>query len=804
MARDLDHLELPRITAPLPRRLHGGGRAPKRDSKQEHGQHLIEETEEVLSEYVGMSRLVGISPALVFRLKMHPGADIDEDQLHRMGLNVISKDADKTVVVFSSDEALQEFKQYLKEYAGRVPDGHEYTFIAAIDDIVPLRPEDRRGRLLREEPLEGDGMFPLDVELMHPGDKESCRRYIAELRTLAEACGGGLTDSYIGDHLCLARCHLGQEALDSFLRVEYIMEIDRKPRPTFDTSLVFQTTLDDVGEVPEVPEDATGVLVVDSGVMGNHPLLRPTLGEAAVFPDKMRERIQGGPEDGDAGGHGTAVCGIAAYGDVGQCLETRVFRQGVRIFSARVLDDNCEYDVDELVEHQIADAVQYFVTTYPQCRVINISLGDDRLFTREGQKQFRLSAKIDELAYELRDLNILFVISAGNFNFVPENPEERRTGYPDYLLQDEARVCDPGTASLALTVGSLSTGNAPYQYNHDASRRCIAGQRGFPSPFTRTGFGVDGMVKPELVEFGGDELFDRTGSGRDPGVGIPTTAKDFAPPNGRLFRCVLGTSFAAPAVSNLAARLFDRFPGATSNLIRALIADSARVPSDRPSPLDGEPWTDGVLRVYGYGQPSFERAAFSDQGEVLLVADTEIPLDNFHLYEVPALPDEFFEQDGERFLSVTLVHDPPTRHTRGDSYQGVTMEFNLFRNMPVTAVEALYRDWKHAPAGDNETVLEERISALPSAQRVSLHPGTNRRKKGTLQKGTIRIASRRWQYDGGALLLAVASLRKWAPADIDSQRYAVVVSLRHTGEGVRLYERIRQRARVAQRIRVKA
>lgn len=743
---------------------------------------------------------------MVFRLVIHRGADIDENQLRLMGLYVISKDADKTVVVFSSDEALRGFKRYLSEYAGEVPGGHAYTFLAGVDNVVPLRPEDRIGRLLREEAL-GDGeIAPLDVELMHPGDRDLCLRYIAELKSLAETHGGLLTDGYVGNYLCLARCHLGRTALEAFLQIEYVMEIDRKPRPTFETSLVFDTTLDDIGPIPDVSADASGILVVDSGVMGNHPLLRPALGEAAIFPDQMARRVQGGPEDGDnaTGGHGTAVCGIAAYGDVGRCLETKTFRPYARIFSARVLDDNCEYDENELAERQIEDAVKYFVESYPECRVINLSLGDARLFARDGTKQFRLSAKIDELAYELRDRNILFVISAGNFNYAPASAEDRLRDYPSYLLENEARVCDPGTASLALTVGSLSTGNAPYLSGGDPSRRCIAGQRGFPSPFTRTGFGVDGMVKPELVEFGGDEIFDRTDSRRDPGAGIPSTARDFAPPNGRLFRFVFGTSFAAPAVSNLAARLFDRFPGASSNLIRALIADSARVPPDRPSALDGEPWSDAVLRVYGYGQPSFERAAFSDQGEVLLVADAEIPLDNFHLYEVPALPDEFFQEEGERYLSVTVAHDPPTRHTRGDSYQGVTMEFSLFRNTSVTDVEALFRDWQRAPAADNEATLEERISDLPSSQRISLQPGTNRRKKGCLQKGMIRIASRRWEYDGGPMILAVASLRKWAPAEVDSQRYAVVVSLRHTGERVRLYDRIRQRARVAERIRVKA
>jgi len=721
-----------------------------------------------------------------------------------MGLTVITREPDRTIVVFSSDEALAEFRRYVSEYGGIVPDGHAYSFVAGIDDVVSLTAEDRIGRLLRDDPLEPGETAQLDVEIMHPGSRDQCRSYVEELRGLAESQGGRLTDSYIGDSLCLTRCHLTEAGLQAFLEVEYVLEIDRKPRPTFDTTLIFHTTLDDLNEIPEVPKDAPGILVVDSGVMGNHPLLRPALGAAEVFPDRMRQRVQGGPEDGDATyGHGTGVCGIAVYGDVRSCIETASFRPSVRLFSARVLDDNGEYDDDDLAEHQLEEAVRHFVENYPQCRVINLSLGDDRLYFREGRKQFRLAATVDRLAYELRDRNILFVISSGNYRYTPDVPDHRIRDYPQSILSDEARVIDPGTSAIALTVGSLSTGNTPYRYSDDVNRRCIAGRDEFPSPFTRSGFGVDGMIKPDLVEYGGDEVFDPTVTVNDPGVGIPTTARDFAPPDARLFRAACGTSFSAPAVAHVAARLFNRFPSASSNLVRALLADSARVPLERPQEIDGDEWAEEVLRVYGYGRPNLERAAYSDQGEVLLLAEDEAPANSFHLFEIPSLPEEFLTQRGERHLSVTLAFDPPTRHTRGDSYLGLTMEFHMFRNTSSTDVESLFRDWSRAPAGENEQALESAISRLPSSQKVTLQPGTNQRKKGTLQKGMIKIGGARWTYDGGPLILSVACQRKWAPEEIDTQGYAVVVSVRHSGDEIRLYDRIRQQVRVAQRIQIR-
>ena len=73
-------------------------------------------------------------------------------------------------------------------------------------------------------------------------------------------------------------------------------------------------------------------------------------------------------------------------------------------------------------ENQLEQVIDYFTRNYSNCKVINISLGDSRLVFREGQKQFLLAAKIDEIAYKLQHKNLVFVVSAGNL------PYEHGTG----------------------------------------------------------------------------------------------------------------------------------------------------------------------------------------------------------------------------------------------------------------------------------------------------------------------------------------------------------------------------------------
>lgn len=672
MARDRDHFELPKWEQPRPRRVHGGGSPPHREDRLSHGAGLVEQADQVAEHLQERQQNSpeGINPQLVFKLQLHSSGRLEEEELQRMGLRVLARDPNRAIVVFPDHSTLDELRRRLREYAGLVPNANDYGYLAAIDAILELTPEDRTGPRLSEVPLQLGTTAPLDVELWHSGSREECFERIRELREYLESHGLRLTDSYIGQSLFLVRAQLNSATLEELLSTDYVKEIDRRPEPTFEMGDVAGLDLSQLS-LP-IAEDISleslvGIVIVDSGVMQGHPALGPVLGDAQVFPDRLDARVAGGAEDGDErnGGHGTAVAGIAVYSDVGSCIEERSFVPRTSLFSARVTDGNNQYDDDELIEHQLEAAVGYFLENYPQVKVINISLGDDLLVYSDQHYQFRLAAVVDELALRYQDRNIVFVISAGNFWPADLTHEQVLAKYPAYLVEmEESRVIDPATSALALTVGGLSYGGGEALSSTSGSSvgRLVAGERGWPSPFTRTGWGVDGSVKPDVVDYAGDLRFE---NGQVPDfpahAGLPTTAKAFAPPEGRLFRTVSGTSFAAPRVANLAARLFGEFPDASSNLVRALIADSARVPENRPTYFrDKEIWDEDILRVYGCGQPDFTRSRWSDTNEVLLLAEDSLEIGTFQIYTVPSLPPEFLTTKGCGYLSVTLAFDPPT------------------------------------------------------------------------------------------------------------------------------------------------
>jgi hypothetical protein len=809
MVSQFEHLKLPRIiNIELPRRSKTPPPAIKRDVNT-HGKQLLDQISGLIEPKQQKSNPFRLDPKLIFKIKLAKQGSFRDEDVTKTGLDILAREPDKAIVVFSSDLELKEFRRRLENYS-QITEGPEYSYLGAIDELVPLEREDRIGRLLELNPVQPGELVALDLELWHTGDRQEMKaslEHIAEtLEFFSDTVPMRMSDNYVGEYLCIARIKVTYEVLEFLLELETVKEIDRPPQPAFERTADYNLPLSSFPEVISSPEENCGILVIDSGVQSGHPLIAPVLGEADVFPDPGQQLIKGGAED--VNGHGTSVAGIAIYGDVENCIKKLSFDPTVWLFSARVTDENCQYYEDLLLETQLDQAIKAFVDNYPNCKVINISLGDCEKYYIDGMKQFRLAAKIDEIAYQYQHKNIIFVISAGNSYHEELEYEQLRTEYPNYLLNKNARIIDPATSAIALTVGSLSYGRGSMTEPTDVRRQAIAKLRGHPSPFTRTGFGVDGMIKPDVVDFGGDLALDLSyREGLDlpkvsqlgdnvAGVSVVTFSKNF---QSSLFHICSGTSFAAPRVANIAAQLFTKYPNASSNLIRALIVNSAVLPKEIPDEFSNGTESQKIkkqLQIYGYGQTDLERAMYSAENYVVLSEDNIIiPVGKFHIYEIPQLPEEFFDIEGTRTLLVTLAFDPPTRPTRGDSYLGVTMEFNLFKGIPKESVVNAYVDASKTDNPDEfaEISIQNLNKKYPKRSiTIDLDPGSNLRKKGTVQRGQTQLKSGAKKYNNLPMTLVVSCNRKWGNADeIPIQRYALVVSISHSDAQVNLYNRVK-------------
>jgi subtilisin family serine protease len=789
---NLPHIILPRAEGEPPRRKHGFGRTPPRDFHQ-HGPELQRQLDEVLHTFQAARSPEGINPNLILKVQLNHDAVVEEKNWEAYGLTLLSVEQDKTLVLFSSDQQLREFHRRLQEYRGGPQAASRKSapyaaIFASIDNIANVQPEDRIGRLLRvggvvnADDLQLDQQYVVDIELWDFGTRVANLERVNQLGNFVRARGGDATDQYIGESLVLLRVRASGEVIRELLGVDSVAQLDLPPQPTLTVAERLRLGLPDFPPVPEPDAGAAPIAILDSGLTSAHPLLAPAVGEATAVPLALGDGA-------DDHGHGTLVGGIALYGDIEACIDARRFVPNLRLYSARVLNEHCRFDERALITTQMRDAIRYLSETYG-CRVFNLSLGDANLPYRGG-KVSAWASILDSLA---RELNILIVVSAGNFAFHP-GPDEPMDAhlqrYPRYLLDDAAKIIEPATGAIVLTVGSLSNSD---RLPGGAGQRDVAlrpiSRQGGPSPFTRCGPGLGGGVKPELCDFGGNRAYDgRLAQVRDLNeLSMVSMNREYL---NRLFAAAVGTSYASPRIAHIAAKLYRAFPDASANLIRALLVSSASVPAvsaDLLSPLEAN----AVLRVCGYGRPSFDRARYSDENRAVLYSESRIGFDNFHVYQIP-IPESFSERREPRAIEVTLAYDPPVRHSRFD-YLGAKMSFRLIRGKRLDEVVEAFQ---------SQAGIEDPTDGLTSTRwECEMTPGPRTREGGTLQKAVFsmrRIPRPEW---GNTYHLVIRCEGKWAGVEHAPQRYAVVVVLRQEGD-VNIYHQIAQRIRAAARARVR-
>lgn len=294
-------------------------------------------------------------------------------------------------------------------------------------------------------------------------------------------------------------------------------------------------------------------------------------------------------------------------------------------------------------------------------------------------------------------------------------------------------------------------------------------------------------MKPELVDYAGNYAVDLRNDGEarkhDGLLGEVSLNHTFVEQG--LFADRLGTSFAAPKVAHLAAKLLVDYPEASPNLLRALLVASAEVPdAARQLGLDDE----SLRRLVGYGKPREEAARYSTERRVTLIAEAEIEEDAHHFYEVP-LPEEFLERGRrERYIVVAVAHCPMVRTTRVE-YRASKLDFHLVAER---SLEEVTRVFQRTPRAD-------RAEMLPEVRGPDI--GWRARSRGTVQAARYALKTITNELRRSKLFVVVTrQVPGWAQDLADLEPYAIVVSLEdRSGNDVRLYSQIelllRQRAR---------
>lgn len=531
--------------------------------------------------------------------------------------------------------------------------------------------------------------------------------------------------------------------------------------------------------------DAPSVCVIDSGIQAGHRLLAPAIDTAnarSYVPDDLTNTADMVP----GGGHGTRVAGAVLY--PGSVPVSGQVQAVAWLQNARVLNEDNEMRntyptrlMRRIVDDFRSSGTRLYamsIQTMGPCRTVHMS---------------SWAAELDQLSF---DKDVLFILSAGNI--AQDDWHSSRLGvaqhlaasrsYPDYLAENSSRIANPAQGCQVVTVGSVC-----YEQIASDTHNSFGG-RDNPSAFSRSGFGMWNMIKPDVVEYGGDYVLTAANTFA-PGIAaaapelISSTLGGHPP----VSRTDVGTSYAAPKVMHIAAALAGALPQSSTLLYRALIVQSARWPEALESDTREE--RSFHFRTLGYGIPNLQRALENSDARITFVSEEKISAGEAHLYEVrlAGLPGLLDTTDYR--IEVTLSYAARPRRTR-----------QKLRNYVSTRLE-----WKAAHLGEGEDAFAKRVYvALASDEEeepeAAISVGTEiipwqvnvasnsqqsarvvRRQDSTLQKDWATIKG--FKIIGDRLLLAVTAHKGWDVLD-GPIPYAFTVSISSLA-GVKIYEKIR-------------
>ena len=407
------------------------------------------------------------------------------------------------------------------------------------------------------------------------------------------------------------------------------------------------------------PKATVAVCVLDTGVNNGHTLLQPVLADADCHS------VDWNWGTNDDGGHGTLMCGVAAYGDLSKALQHNhpvVVEHCLE--SAKILPPENNNDPglygDITLQGMYRAEIQAPNRSRIACMAVTSKDGRDR------GRPSSWSAAIDKITsgYD-DDSRRLFVVSAGNI----EEPD----GWSEYPQSNMSHsIHDPGQSWNALTVGAYTERavlSEPSLQDH-----LPLAQPGQLSPFSSTSETWEGKwpVKPDIVLEGGN-----LARGTD---GLITQCDDLSllstghQPTRRQFDPINATSASAAQAAWMAAQIQTRYPQAWPETVRGLIIHSAEWPTALKQQFlnanshgkYSKSEYGRLLRICGYGVPNLSKALACASNSLTLVSESEIQpytkkagrsycsTKDMHLHRLP-WPREILLERGEMPVSLRIT-----------------------------------------------------------------------------------------------------------------------------------------------------
>lgn len=793
-------------------------------------------------------------------LKIDP--DLEIDQLRSaLGLEIVCEQEDGYVIVASESIDLAVLRRKIKDFGVSI---HGSATVASVHMLFDdPDQQERLGRILSDQLMEAWGAiddvqnYVIDIGVAcvgtieipskptrgetTPDDKWDARMRVwtrrrdeaydawdvlkssreSALNTFVQAYGGTILrirdamdfeSGVLSDSFSVRLRISGQGLRDLILNFPFIFEVAEPEDIEFPRGATGTAGAAGVGVAPIPPDaGAPAVCIIDSGIQEGHVLLRPAIDTAASYnfmpgtqPTDVADYVSGG-------GHGTRVAGAVLYGE--NIPLTGTPQLPFWIQNARVLDQHNQMPQGLFPADAIRAAVERFRSSARATRIFNHSINAYGYCRLRHMSSW--AAEIDAVSAQY---DVLVVQSAGNLS--PTGPQ-RHPGiedhlnagreYPAYLCEPASRISSPAQSLQALTVGSVGYG----AYSGTDWRSFVpAGDH--PAAFSRSGPGIWDVLKPEVVEYGGD--FVRSTSGAhdvrgSEGVACPPLVRStMYPPGPAADRDAAGTSFAAPKVARIAARVQQVLPAHSALLYRALVVQSAQWPAwagavharlqnlrarkSKPAKVKQElaalqQDAAAILRTIGFGIPNESRATENDVHRTTLITDEVglIKAGECHVYQVP-IPSSM-RRPGDEYevrVDVTLSYAAQPRRTR----RRLNRYLSTWVDWTTNKLGQGMNDFLSKATKDHVGTMEDlEGQVLPWTLHEATHAGVMhgvRRNSGTVQKDWAVVKSNTLPDH---FCIAVRGHKGWSQDPDSTAKYALAVTFEIVGKEIEIYDALR-------------
>ncbi|WP_312923218.1 S8 family peptidase [Empedobacter brevis] len=632
------HLEIPKENISKKEiNKKGFGETVSRVNYSEHGIFLRNNTNQ-FKEIEYCKKDLQVISNVFLQLSTIDNIDIKSHilKIENLGFELVALNHEnKSIANFKIDEdKFQDFESKLEEYIN-TPENKYKTYFSAIENIKAIPNETK---ISHDININSDLKYDLLIQFFDGIKTEEIKSLEKLIRTEFQQNDLEYNFSNISNRIITVKTRLNGIEINTILnQFNSIKEITLNQNYFITNSVKGEVISEDI-KFEEV-SSSSAICIFDSGIT--------TTGQ--IIPNYVRERINSYLPIGSVSpqySHGTFVASRCIFGDdIEFQISTKKLKPYCYVIDVPVFGIDIHNNIIGLNDFDLANAITEVVESlYLDVKVYNLSLGNPNSL-RDNERS-HLGKTLDFLS---KEFDVLFVISSGNIN-------NSLGSYPkNHFSNANARIGSPAESLLGLTVGSI----AKYDDHGSLAKRDLI------SPFSKIGPGTDGGLKPELVSHGGNLMSPYTSFPRISTCGLFEDGLSLSYDN--------GTSFSSPIISRYAQMLFDYYPFAKTNLIKALLIHFA----EKREIFEN---FDFDFKFTGFGEPLIQDALYANKTATYLYQG-ELDMINYD-YVKFNIPNIFSEgnKDGKLKLKITIVYNPEVNLNNDYEYSKTRLSVKLVKN----------------------------------------------------------------------------------------------------------------------------